>query len=210
MIKATLRWLLVRARNVWLCALVTFAALLLSLRPGTSEPVIRLTGLVLQLLGVLTVAWGISETRALFGLPSIASNIKAYFKAAPFFGSRVVTATGSASIKLTAKSRGYGTHGPGEHPTLESRLDSLEENVGLIHQRITGLEHEYDQELSKLAERIREENHSRAREIGALRALLEALGTGGIHISVVGAVWLSVGLILSTAAIEISKLLGNA
>jgi hypothetical protein len=32
---------------------------------------------------------------------------------------------------------------------------------------------------------------------------LEATGTGGIHISAIGASWLFVGVILSTAAVEI-------
>jgi hypothetical protein len=36
---------------------------------------------------------------------------------------------------------------------------------------------------------------------------LEASGTGGVHISAIGASWLFVGVILSTAAIEIAELL---
>ena len=58
-------------KYLWLALGVNFVALAIALRPHTSEPVIRLTGLGLQILGIGTVAWGISETRALFGHPSL-------------------------------------------------------------------------------------------------------------------------------------------
>jgi hypothetical protein len=37
--------------------------------------------------------------------------------------------------------------------------------------------------------------------------MLEATATGGVHISAMGAVWLFVGVTLSTAGIEISRAL---
>jgi len=37
--------------------------------------------------------------------------------------------------------------------------------------------------------------------------MLEATGTGGVHISAIGASWLFVGIILSTAAPEIAEFL---
>lgn len=210
MIKATLRWL-VTPHHVWLCVAVTVAALIVSLRPNTPEPVIRLTGLVLQLLGVLTIAWGISETRAMFGRPSIGSNIRAWLKAAPFLRPN----HGSATIRVSAsgatvKARGHATHGAGANPTIESRLHALEKNLEVVHQRITGLAQEYDHELRHLANSLREEQASRTQQVGSVNARLEQFGTGGVHISAIGAVWLFVGLLLSTAGLEIAKLLCNA
>lgn len=61
--KAIWPWL-AEARYVWLSTAVICVALIISLRPHTTEPVIRLTGLLLQLLGIGSVIWGISETRA--------------------------------------------------------------------------------------------------------------------------------------------------
>jgi hypothetical protein len=71
-LKAVWLWL-VEARHAWLAGAVICAALFISFRPHTTESVIRLTGLILQLLGIGTVIWGISETRALFGHASLAS-----------------------------------------------------------------------------------------------------------------------------------------
>ena len=74
---------LFEARYAWLSATVICVALVISLRPHMTESVIRLTGLVLQLLGISTVIWGISETRALFGHPSFASKAKAWLSRFP-------------------------------------------------------------------------------------------------------------------------------
>lgn len=210
MIKATLRWL-ATPYHVWLCLAVTAVALLISLRPNTAEPVIRLTGLALQLLGVLTIAWGISKTRAMFGRPSIGSNIRAWLTAAPFLRPY----HGSATIRMSAggatvKARGHATHGAGENPTTESRLDALEKNLGVVHQRITGLAQEYDQELRHLASSVKTEQASRVQQVTVVNARLEELGTGGVHISAIGAAWLFVGLVLSTAGPELAKLVSNA
>jgi len=208
--KATLRWLF-SPRYVWACFAVATAALVVCLRPGTPEPTIRLTGLFLQLLGVLTVALGIIETRRFFGRPPISSNIRAWLAATPFRRPHVASAVGHASLgALTCKARGYGTHGAGENPTVESRVEALEKNLMGVHQRITGLEQEYDQELRKLGERIRSENSSLKAELGQVNGRFEAFGTGGVHISAVGAVWLFFGLILSTASVEIARTLGSA
>ena len=76
-LKTVWAWL-AEAWHVWLAVVVIGFALVVSLRPNTPEPVIRLTGLVLQLLGIATVIWGISETRALFGHPSLRSKAKAW------------------------------------------------------------------------------------------------------------------------------------
>src|SRR5687767_2905175 len=112
-LRAVWPWL-TAARHTWLAVGVTAVALVVSLRPGTSEPVIRLTGLILQLLGIATVIWSISETRALFGHPSIASKVRAYLGRFPLFR-RSAVASGSAVAAATAivRGRAFSTHGPG-------------------------------------------------------------------------------------------------
>lgn len=206
-IKQLWPWL-VEARFAWLTLGVIGAALIVSLRPHTSESVIRLTGLVLQLLGIGTVIWGISETRALFGHPSFAAKAKSWFERFPLRRRNIVLAVGAASLAAaTCEARGYVTQGPGSNPTVDTRLDALERNVSLIHERISGIEKEMDEEFRKTAEAIKNEEHQRQTEDNAIRAKLEATGTGGVHISAIGASWLFVGVVLSTAGVEIAELL---
>ena len=207
MLKAILQWL-IAPKYFWVCSVVLGCAFLICLRPGTSEPVIRLTGLVLQLLGILTVLWGISETRALFGRPSVARVVRQWFAAFPI--KRTVHISGSVSITLapaTMRARGYGTHNPSDQ-SMEARVGALEKNLGVAHDRIASLQKQTDQEFDKLANRVQAEEIARGQEDRATRSMLEATGTGGIHISAIGAAWLLAGVTLSTAGIEISRALG--
>lgn len=196
------------ARHVWLALAVNVAALAIAFRSGTSEPVIRLTGLALQVLGIGTVIWGISETRALFGHPSITSKAKGWLGRFPLLKRNIVL--GVAGCEMNAafgKARAYVTYSPVPTPTVEARLDALEKNIVSIHERISQAQNEMDQELQKANEALKAEKQSREAEDSALHAKLEATGTGGVHISAIGASWLFVGVLLSTAAIEIEKLL---
>jgi hypothetical protein len=183
-LKAIWPWF-VEARYTWLCAAVICAALVISLRPHTTEPVIRLTGLVLQLLGIGTVIWGISETRALFGHPSLASNANAWLSRFPLLRRNVVLAVGSATHSLTAggKVRAYGTQGPGANPTIDARLEALEKIVASIHERIMQTKKEMEEDYQKTRDALKREKKSRQAEDRAIREKLETTGTGGVHIS---------------------------
>jgi len=206
-LKAVWHWL-VEARHAWLAISVIFAALLISLRPHTIEPVIRLTGLVLQLLGIGTVIWGISETRALFGHPSFASKTRAWLGRFPLLQRNVLISVGGAILGIAGgKARAYGTHGAGVNPTIETRVEALEKNITSIHERITQAQNEMDAEFKKAENALKHEEQVRQLEDNEIRKKLEATGTGGVHISAIGAAWLFVGVILSTTAIEIAELL---
>jgi len=108
---------------------------------------------------------------------------------------------------MSGKARVYGTHGAGENPTIEARLEALEKNITSIHERITQAQNEMDAEFQKAANSLRHEKQVRQSEDNEIRKKLEATGTGGVHISAIGAAWLFLGVILSTAAIEIDELL---
>lgn len=200
---------LTEARYAWLAAGVILVALVISLRPHTPEPVIRLTGLFLQVLGIGTVIWGISETRALFGHPSFASKAKSWLERFPLLRGKFILAAGAGSIGLsTCKARRHHTHGPtGPNPTIEARLESLERNIVLIHERISDTEKEMDEEFGKATEALKNEEQARQAEDNLLHKKLEATGTGGVHIAAIGASWLFVGVILSTAGMEIAEFL---
>jgi len=203
--KTIWRWL-AEARHVWYSAVVLGFALIISLCLYPTEPVIRLTGLVLQLLGIGTVICGISETRALFGHPSFASKTKAWLSRFPLLRRNVVLKVDVAShIIVSGEAKAYQTHRAADS-TTEARLDSLERNVTLIHERISQTQKEMDEGLHKISNSVKREEQLRQAEDNAIRMKLEATGTGGVHISLIGASWLFVGIILSTAAMEIAAL----
>jgi hypothetical protein len=118
----------------------------------------------------------------------------------------VLAASGIASAVAFGKARVHVIHGPGLSPTIETRVDALEKNVAAIHDRISQTQKEVDEEFQKSADALKREEQSRQAEDKAIREKLEATGTGGVHISAIGASWLFVGLILSTGSVEIAAL----
>jgi hypothetical protein len=161
----------------------------------------------LQILGISTVAWGISETRAVFGHASLASKTKTWLGRFPLLRrTHVLTAAGIASGAAFGKARIFGTHNPTAQ-TIEARVEALEKNVVAIQDRITQTQKEMDEGFHKSAEALTREELGRRDEDKAIREKLEATGTGGVHISAIGASWLLVGAILSTASVELSKML---
>ena len=178
----------------------------ISLRPGTAECTIRLSGLALQILGIGTVAWGISETRALFGHPSLFAVAKSWLRSFPPFHSRVVS--GTANITLggaTMSGRGYGMDNAGPNATPEARIEVLEKNIRRINERIDQTQREMDTEFRNAGAALKREEQARATEDQAIRHKLETSETGGIHVTAMGALWLLVGVTLSTASPEIAK-----
>jgi hypothetical protein len=204
--KAIWPWL-AEARHVWYSLAVIAVALIISLYLYPTEPCIRITGSVLQVFGIATVIWGISETRALFGHPSLASKIKAWLSRFPLMRRNYVLSVDGASLAIGGgKATIYQTH-KAIDSTAEARLDSLERNVILIHERISQTQKEIEEGLHKIGDSVKREEQSRQAEDNETRKKLEATGTGGVHISAIGAAWLFVGIILSTAATEIASLL---
>lgn len=183
------------------------AVLIVAFWPNKLEPVIRLTGLVFQLLGIGTVIWGISETRALFGHSSFAAKAKTWFTRLLFRRKNNIILSGTPSVAAVNSKGGDVTHGTAPNPTIESRLDSLERNISLIHERISGTKKEMNEKFRKTAEALRNEKQTRQTKDNAIGKKLEATGTGGVHISAIGALWLFVGVVLSTASVEIAELL---
>lgn len=199
-----LRWL-AEAKFAWLSLATNLMAVLFALRTGVTEPQVRITGLVLQLFGIATVAWGISETRALFGQPSVAAKVLAWVKRFPL-RRRNVTVSGAAIASSTAfgSASAYATHGAGENPTVESRLDAMEKNIAAIHERITATHTALSKGTQEVKDKLQSEALARSAADKSIAEKLEATSTGGVHISAIGAAWLFVGVLLSTVAPEIA------
>lgn len=210
-IKALWNWL-AEPKYAWVALAIVFLALgicysLICFGPYTSEPVIRHTGLVLQVFGIGTVAWGISDTRALFGHPSFVSKAMDWLSRFPLRRSAsIVGLAGLSCGTVICSARGFASYNAGENPTIESRIDALEKNVDAINNRISETQNQIDQEVSKMTVALKQEELSRKEEYLSIREKLEATGTGGVHISAIGALWLFVGVILSTASPEIATL----
>ena len=205
--KALLHWL-VAARLLWLTIAVVAAALVLGLRKGTDEATIRITGLFLQLLGIGTVAWGIRVTRKFFGRPSIFTLARYWFSRFPSFSGRTITASASIQgISLTANARAHVWRDLDPDATIEDRIKALEDNLQDVNQRLCSTQSEIDRSFRVEAENLKREQDPRSKADQEIREKLEATETGGLHISAMGVLWLSVGVIMSTIPTELAKLI---
>ena len=88
-------------------------------------------------------------------------------------------------------------------PTAE-RISHIENGLNIIQMRVSSAEEQMDREFSaaqgKLEAEVRERN---AADTNVLKQL-EVSSTGGISISAIGALWLFVGVILTSASPEIA------
>lgn len=193
-------------KPLWLAVGVVVAAWVVAVAFGPTEPVIRLTGLVLQILGIGTVIWGIEQTRRLFHHPTMLQSFAGWLKRfPPYKRSEVVSVSGVSSVTFLGKLGTKVWNHPPANATLDQRVATVEANVGHLDKRVDQTLKELEQLETKQTGAIDRERSERAAEDAKINEKIEAGHTGGLHISAIGAVWLFFGIIMSTAAPELAQ-----
>ena len=114
----------------WWAVAVVVVSVVTTWLCGWSERAFRLTGMLLQLGGVLTVVWGILKTRADFGQPTVRSQFQRWIKEFPSYHPRVIEASMNGMFpSMVGEAYGYSTHGPSADQTVEGRLKHLEKII---------------------------------------------------------------------------------
>jgi len=204
-VRALFRWI-VQPWTFWLCTFVVVASVVFSLLGGISETKIRIIGLFLQLCGIGTVAWGLRETRKLFGYPDFVEHLVEWikrfprFKPKPSYSDLNITLP---SLQLTASGHSWQNSGP--EATSEERLEAVEANLLNVNQRLIQVQQRMDHETRRITSELSEEQRLRKEEDEETRRKLSLSQTGGLSISFMGLVWLIWGIIMSTASTEIAK-----
>lgn len=203
--RSYVRWLLIDPRFVWVTVAGICVGLAVPLWCGSSEKAIRLSGLFLQLGGIITVAWGIVSTRQFFALPRIRDSLRSWWRRAPF--RRLPTGHGAGSINLPSISgEGHGyTSLPIDHSApVDERIRSLERNITLLHERISSVHSHARKKHDDLTATV-SGHAARLEEVRTKLATdLRGFGTSGLHISAIGAAWLFVGSIMGSASPELA------
>jgi len=197
-----------RARLAVFTAGVVVLALIASFAYFQTEQAVRLSGLLLQLLGIAAAAIGIRDTRRMFGRPSFLQHIRLWLKAIPGLKPRVASLSGSSSLSMSCSATVRGWRGPGPDPTLESRLSAAETNLLELYQRANAAESAFDAHVRASTQSLKEESHERKEADRQLHLKIEAASADGLHLAAVGVVWLACGVVLSTAPNELLRLVG--
>lgn len=193
--------LLVLTRGAWQFWVTVLILLILFFAPrlwtDCRETWFRQAGVLLQLAGLGTVALGIYETRRRFGRPSLAKRFKEWLASLknavllpPITGSGHVTvAPGVGGLALT----GFP---PTITTTPEERLRAIEAAVDELQKRLAKVVADSAQTAEDLRTALADEAGARDRADREVRLLIEEQAAGGLHLEVMGLVWLLVGTLL--------------
>ena len=187
---------------------VIVAAVLFGFVTWHSEISIRVSGYALQLIGMVFAIRGLLGIRAHFGQPLLRQLLINWVKRFPKWKRSVVIGVGTAHVSMAGmKARAEVWTPDDPNKPIEQRIDAIIKNLERIRveQRdhansIDELKDSHEEHKKQVAEqnkKIKEDIHSD----------LESLHTSDLITSLVGLVWLTVGITMSTLAPELSKLL---
>lgn len=193
----------------FLIALVLVAAgCLVPVWSGAGEAAFRLSGLMLQVSGMLTVFWGIEKTRRSFGLKPVWDVVLCKIRSFPMRREvHYISARCTVSANANARCEGYKLYNYIHDSYMSDRVDIVEHNLTVAHDRISGLDARVKGELLDIKKKIESVSEDSMGRVDGLSSVVKDLNIGGIHISLMGAAWILVGCILSTASVEMSYML---
>lgn len=200
------RWL-AEGKIVLMCILVLIAVATLGIVTWHSETSIRVAGYVLQFIGMIFAIRGLLGVRAYFGQPLLRQLFLDWLKRFPkwkrdaVIGSSRVVMVGHGSLIV----RGGVWSPDNPDQPIEKRIEGILNNL----EQIRKAQRAHDGAIEELRDRheehkknVKQENKNMEKKI---RSDLEYLHTSDIITSLVGLIWLTVGISMSTMALELSK-----
>jgi len=182
-------------------------ALLFGFYTFRSEVAIRSAGLGLEVLGLFVAISGIIETRAFFGLPSLQALFLRWLSERPRWRRNIVLAAGAGASGLAeASARGYVWTPIRAEDSLERKVEVLIQNVDLLKDDLQSTHKEIDDLSRKHAEALKGEARAREQAATDIKNQLQAALTNGLLVSLIGLVWLLVGMIMSTMSLVLLAL----
>lgn len=198
-------WLSRDLKFLWYAALpvaIAYGIILFWLQSETSA---KAGGLLLEFMGVATVAWGLRETRELFEKPSVFGHLKGWFSRFPKYRRNVhlspgtLTATTSLGKPTLHIWRNTQSGAP-----IDERVAALEVNLLRVKEELRDTQKDVDKRFSDQEKSLKEEAEGRSESDRRIEEKLEASETGGLHISAMGLFWLMAGMPLTVFPREIA------
>lgn len=174
-----------------------------------TESSFRWVGLGLQILGITTVIHGLNQTRNQFNHKSYKGLLSDWLKRCPikdkpaFIAAESIGASFSMGDVILTTVFKLDPNSP-----IEEQLAKIEKEVLGLQKQIDNSSSKNREELNKLKGDINTEKNERNQAINRTLNIIESTSTGGIHISLIGTLWLLFGVILSSLPPELSNWLG--
>lgn len=187
-----------------MCLLVIVAAVILGFVTWQSESSIRSSGYMLQFIGMIFAIRGLLGVREHFGQTLLRVLLVKWFKRFPKWKRNVVVGVGTAHVAVMggkARAEVWSPDDP-EKP-IEQRVQSIIRNLERIRDEqrshselIDNLSDSHEEHKKKITEQTKKMEED-------IRTDLESLHTSDLITSLVGLVWLLVGISMSTMAPEL-------
>jgi len=186
--------------------LMVLAATLWGFVACHNEESIRIAGYVLQLLGMIVAVSGLLRVREHFDQPLLRHLALQWLKRFPRWKRSGYAIGGLPNIELsdvTGRAEAWNPDDP-EKP-IEQRIEAIIKNLYRVREE----QREYAHSIDKLKESHEEHKNQVAEEQNNMKETihsdLESLHASDVITSLVGLVWLTVGITMSTLAPELSQ-----
>jgi hypothetical protein len=185
--------------------LVAFSGLLIFVLPGPSDLRLRMWGMMLQLLGVVTVWLDLTGTARKFGKGGLVRRTLAWLREFAE-GSKVIALGGVAAVFAGMKGRAKVRRPIKADAPLPDRVATLETNVELLDKDLDAAYQEIGNRANELDAKIKAESEKHDQAIREVKTSLEDAAVGNFATLAFGAAWLAIGIVLATLASDIVKL----
>jgi hypothetical protein len=215
----TVRWrslvtTLIGAWPVWLAIGTVPAVCLIGkimrryLLIGPPYSAILYAGTILELLGLVLVAIGLSDLRRLFGRPSATTLVIGWFGqfVAAFRPPRAVEGRASATGTSSIRAAGRTIHGAGPGAPIEDRVQALELNVSALRDELDRGVQQLRGDLDVVNEALQRENQERRTGEAEVKRKLEEMAVGDLHLEAVGLFWVFLGVLGTSIPEEIATI----
>lgn len=206
----TVRWLW-EAKIVWITLLPFVGAFLFiwQTSAGTWEFRFRLTGLILELLGIGAVVYGLNETLKLHLGKNLLHIILEWFKRFPKFGDNPHIVISSINASLLGLSGSlHATNIPAPNSSIEKRVAYLEEHIKGVLSQVQENKIRSENELKKLSDALNAERNERESGDNQVKQDIKESALEDAYIELMGIFWLFTGAISATASTELAKCFG--
>ena len=192
------------AKEFIACVLVIVNAIVFTFYLCPSEASIRMSGYILQMLGMLFAVAGILSIRMHFGYPSLFKLILEWLKRFPSLSNSIVIQGVPAELKIKGgRARIELWKIDNSDAPLEERVSSIVSNLGKVRQELES----YYFELNEIKDELEESSERQEESINQLEDKIgndiELLHTKDLSTSLVGLVWITVGITFSTLPKEL-------
>jgi hypothetical protein len=190
-------------------AAIILVALLCIVFASCLERQIRLSGMGLQLLGVVLVGVGLRDTRRAFeDQPTTWQAIKRWWSGRPPFGPQhhVLHAAGIAAGTSFGSSRARVS--PGPNTPLEQRVTMLEQQYTSLFDEVGTLTAETKKKTDEISNALDEERTERQQADKWTKDQLKRAVAEGIPLGRLGVIFFLIGITAGTASLEIASIFG--